>query len=299
MLSQVAPTTLAAQILAETPELRQAAQRTQTYAQLEERCRRVILDGERSYYVLEGDLLFDEDELTIYALQKAQSQGDALVSPNTSAAIEPAPALVGIAAGNRVVRWAPDRVLGYCVIRASFPDQQQYEKVRDNMAAAAAAWEATCGVDFAYMPLHDGHPDPSTPASDIDPSLVFSVRYIDAGAQFIAAAFFPTYPPDRRRVLIDPSYFAEDLTFDRVGVLRHELGHVLGFRHEHIRSNAPAVCPNEPLADTVDLTAYDPKSVMHYFCGGVGSPDLKITEVDREGAQKLYGPPWDSVTLVQ
>ena len=75
---------------------------------------------------------------------------------------------------------------------------------------------------------------PNIMPSDIDPELVFTVRHVDAGGQFIAAAFFPTYPPLRRRVLIDPSYFADDLSFDRVGVLRHELGHVLGFRHEHI-----------------------------------------------------------------
>jgi hypothetical protein len=149
------------------------------------------------------------------------------------------------------------------------------------------------------VPLHDGHPNPTTPANDIDPSLVFTVRYLDAGGQFIAAAFFPTYPPARRRVLIDPSYFRPDLPFDPVGVLRHELGHVLGFRHEHIRSGAPSTCPEENTDEVVDLTAYDPKSVMHYFCGGVGSRDLRITDIDREGAQKLYGPPWESVTLVR
>jgi hypothetical protein len=299
MITQVESTTLAAQILAETPELRQAAQRTRTYAHLEGRARRVTVDGEQTYYVLEGDLLYDEDELTVYALQKAQQREGALVFPSTAAVIQPPPALMGIAAGDRIIRWAPDRVLRYCVIRASFPDQKQYETVRDNLAAAASAWEATCGIAFEYVPAHDSHPDPSTPANDIDPDLVFSVRYIDAGGQFIAAAFFPTYPPARRRVLIDPSYFSAGLTFDPVGVLRHELGHVLGFRHEHIRSNAPAVCPDEDLDGTVDLTAYDPRSVMHYFCGGVGSPELKITEVDQEGAQKLYGPPWQSVTLVQ
>jgi hypothetical protein len=30
---------------------------------------------------------------------------------------------------------------------------------------------------------------------------------------------------------------------------------------------------------------------MHYFCGGVGSRDMTITEVDREGAQRVYGMP--------
>jgi hypothetical protein len=78
-------------------------------------------------------------------------------------------------------------------------------------------------------------------------------------------------------------------------VLRHELGHVLGFRHELIRSGAPAVCPKEPLWDARPLTDYDPQSVMHYFCGGVGSSSLRITELDRVGAQQVYGPSLNNI----
>jgi len=82
-------------------------------------------------------------------------------------------------------------------------------------------------------------------------------------------------------------------------VLRHELGHVLGWRHEQIRSEAPAICPDEDTANTVDLTQYDPQSVMHYFCGGVGSRDLAITDVDKIGSQKVYGLPFDSFNYVE
>lgn len=291
--------TLAAEIFTETPELRETAHRSETFKRLQERTRRFTLDAGTTYAVIEGDLLLDDDELHLYALQQAQRLDSALVSPITAAVLEPSPALVGISAGNRIVRWAPGRVLAYAVIRASFPSQAQYETVRDNIAAAAKAWEGTCGIEFNYAAEHDEHPDPAAAPPTIGPMLVFTVRHVDAGGQFIAAAFFPTYPPSRRRVLIDPSYFAGELSFDPTGVLRHELGHVLGFRHEHIRSGAPAVCPEEDPSGTIDLTAYDPQSVMHYFCGGVGSRDLRITDVDREGAQKLYGPPAKSLMLVE
>ena len=73
---------------------------------------------------------------------------------------------------------------------------------------------------------------------------------------------------------------------------------MLGFRHEHIRAEAPASCPDEDLADTSVLTGYDPKSVMHYFCGNVGSRELLITDVDRTGAQRLYGLPLSSYQFV-
>jgi hypothetical protein len=294
----VRTTTLAGEIFSKTPQLKETAQQTHAYEALSARKRDVNVDG-ATYAVLEGDLLYDDDELSLYALQQASREEGGVISPMAQTPLEPAPALVGISAGSRIIRWAPGKVLGYAVNRDSFPSRQHYDAVREAMASAAEAWEGTCGIAFNHFSQHDQHSDPATTPSEIDPSLVFVVRYIDAGGQFIAAAFFPTYPPKRRRVLIDPSYFADDLGFDPVGVLRHELGHVLGFRHEHIRSGAPALCPQEQTTDVVDLTAYDPQSVMHYFCGGVGSRDLKITDLDRQGAQKLYGPPLSSLQLVE
>ena len=52
------------------------------------------------------------------------------------------------------------------------------------------------------------------------------------------------------------------------------------------------------LIDTIDVTQYDPQSVMHYFCGNVGSPTLAISDVDRIGAQRLYGPPFSNFRFV-
>ena len=103
-------------------------------------------------------------------------------------------------------------------------------------------------------------------------------------------AFFPNDPASRRQVILMPSFFTITKP-DPVGVLRHELGHVLGFRHEHIRAEASAVCPDEDIDNILPLTTYDPTSVMHYFCGGAGSKDLKFTNKDEEGSLAVYGPP--------
>jgi hypothetical protein len=267
---------------------------TEILAELKATKRKVTVHG-KEYTVVEGDLLLDEKKLARYAEERAvleaQHERGFGVLPQE---------LVGIVDDeNRKVRWKKGLVLTYAVRKASFGDETLYTQIVEAMAKATADWAAACGVNFRHEaaadtgdePGEEPGEEPGDGASKETPKPIFTVELVNAGGRFIAAAFFPNDPVAERRVVIDPSYFKENLGFDRVGVLRHELGHVLGFRHEHIRSGAPPLCPNESLAHTIDLTEYDPKSVMHYFCGGVGNPELTITEIDRRGAQILYGPP--------
>jgi hypothetical protein len=260
-----------------------------------------IDDGESSeeLYRVEGDMLLDEDQLDIYAQQRealekerAMQKERAALGAGDVAPQEGRSSLVGVTANGKLVRWRPGTVLTYCVLKNTFASQQRYDQAVAGMKQATWAWENTCGIKFQHKPELDNS------ATTKPDGVLFTVREIDASGQFIASAFFPNDPKNRRRVLIDPSYFDPNLGFDPVGVLRHELGHVLGFRHEHIRSQAPPSCPDETLADTLDLTQYDPQSVMHYFCGDVGSKTLMITDVDKIGSQKLYGLPFDQFTYV-
>ncbi len=257
----------------------------------------VVVDGE-VYQIAEADMLLDPHQAEIYELDQLvrQAQRDLMARTDLSdAPVAPGggstSALVAVGQGGQIVRWAPGVVLSFCVLRETFPEPDQYDIVVQNMQLAAQEWMDTCGVEFRYLPEFDSSPS-------LRPErVVFPVRYINAHGAFIAAAFFPTDEKSRWRVLIDPSYF--DTSFDKVGVLRHELGHTLGFRHEHIRSGAPAVCPDESATGTIDLTLYDPQSVMHYFCGGVGSRDLAITDVDRTGSQLVYGPSLGNFVLLE
>jgi hypothetical protein len=250
--------------------------------------RSVNIDGEELYRV-EGDMLLDEDQLAFYLLQKSVETALPLSVPSAG--------LIGITEGGTWVRWKPGMVLTYTVLRNTFviSGEDGYRLTVDCMKQATSDWEKTCGVKFQHLSNLDSS------ATTSPAGVIFPVREFNANGEFIAAAFFPNDPTHRRRVLIDPSFFG--LTpppsgFSQVGVLRHELGHTLGFRHEHIRSGAPPACPDEPTFDTENLTAYDPQSVMHYFCGGVGSRLLAITDLDRTGAQKLYGPPLGAVRFV-
>lgn len=250
------------------------------------------VDGE-TYYVAEGDTLLDQDQLAFYANAREkqdEASSSARAASNAGLGVSPigrtgSTSLLGITQNGKTVRWEPGLVLTYRVARDTFQSDARYSTAVDCVSKACAAWQDTCGILFEHKQALDAQPGTGFAGA------LFVVREFNAGGEFIAAAFFPNDPPVRRRVLIDPSFYADDLGFDPVGVLRHELGHVLGFRHEHIRSGAPPSCPNESLTDTIELTNYDPQSVMHYFCGGVGSPELKITSIDVEGAQKVYGPP--------
>jgi hypothetical protein len=74
--------------------------------------------------------------------------------------------------------------------------------------------------------------------------------------------------------------------FTLSGVLRHELGHVLGFRHEHTRPEAGTCFEDD---SWIPLTPYESDSVMHYpQCNGTNFGDLVITAGDAAGARAAY-----------
>lgn len=220
------------------------------------------------YYVVEGDMRMTEDEVVEYL---AAIGNDAEATQRTPELV------VNLFAGRPDFYPPSQRTLTYRVDRQTFPSEAQYDEAAKAVRQATAEWERLChdcGVKFV----------PLQPAAAEAPN--FTVRYFDAKGEFIASAFFPHDPPARRTVDLDPSFYTT--TFDRVGVLRHELGHVMGYRHEHIR-NVPG-CFSED-RQWKPLTAYDPHSVMHYFCGGGGNLKLEFTEIDRAGHSGLYRLP--------
>jgi hypothetical protein len=177
-----------------------------------------------------------------------------------------------------------NRTVTYSVDRSSFPSEKQYAEAVERLVAAGKRWEdicAECGVSFVYRREIDQLP---AKAPDADTYMV--VRFHDAGGAYLAASFFPSYPSVRRYLNIDPSFFSETL-FDRTGILRHELGHVLGYRHEHI--SGVAGCGVED-GKWKAITPYDSRSVMHYLCGGAGTTYLELSASDIEGHRRVYGP---------
>ena len=85
---------------------------------------------------------------------------------------------------------------------------------------------------------------------------------------------------------IDNTAFTQTGNPTMTGILRHELGHTLGFRHEHTRPEAGTCFEDN---NWRALTTYDSASVMHYpQCNGTGDWTLTLTTRDAQGAASVY-----------
>jgi hypothetical protein len=184
-------------------------------------------------------------------------------------------------------KWPDATTITYCVSKKSFG--ARYDEIVATVGAALAEWEATgARVHYTHVASEDAN------CTNRNTRVTFNVKQ-DRSTQYYAKAFFPYYPRNYREVVISTiSYNPANLgPWTLRGILRHELGHTLGFRHEHIRPenvNRASTCSTED-ANWSALTAYDSASVMHYphnGCAGTNSGDLAITSLDAQGARTLY-----------
>lgn len=270
-----ASTVLSAGLMAPAPDasVRRTFERAFSRPFDEESVRAVqsVLPRDGDFYVVEGDILMTEQEVRAWLVAQSAAAEPATTSPEL---------LVSVVGQQPNFHSDPKkRTLTYAIDQNSFPEEHR-SRIAENMTLAGRRWEDacdSCGLKFQHLSDYDTSVDAAN-------HVYFVVRFHDSRGAYLASAFFPHDPPERRVLRIDPGYFVTQA--NKTGILRHELGHILGYRHEHIQG-IPG-CYAEGGA-WKPLTSYDPKSVMHYLCGDGGTLTLDLSTLDRAGHRKLYG----------
>jgi len=224
-------------------------------------------------FITNGDELAESEDLlrAAYERYRAEAEQPELATDRS--------ALIVNLVNGQDDRWSATQAqdLTYCVSQSSFGSR--YATVVSAMETAASAWEGSGRVNFVHVATQDGSCTSRTAG------VVFNVRQVRT-PQYLARAFFPSTSRNGREILVSISSFGNISPWTLAGVLRHELGHTLGFRHEHTRPEAAACFEDTSWRA---LTAYDSSSVMHYpQCNGTQTGDLVLTSLDRTGAGTLY-----------
>ena len=179
--------------------------------------------------------------------------------------------------------------LTYCVSDKKIDFGKHYEKIKNAMNTAARDWNVSAHVVFT----HQSTEDPDCDANNNN--VLFNVGKAPESVPYLARAFFPTdFPRAMRSILISRNTFQDGDEKSIAAVLRHELGHVLGFRHEHIRSPR---CLGVEDSGWINVTEFDQYSIMNYpGCVGWSNLSGNLSQDDIKGAVKVYGDPNENIT---
>lgn len=250
---------------------------------------RAVVAGD-NYYVAEWDLMFptEEDVRAHYERERSGDQSKLAVFQRLSNGFEPT--FTGSDALD----------ITYCVSN-SFTNKST---VVADMVTANRGWEAVMNVAFRYVPAQDGSCNQNNPNVDFAVMPTTNVGLWGCGSSKLVwgslGCTVNGVSGVKGVVLLQYSLLGTEPYpgTTAVGLIQHEVGHVLGFRHEH--PWAPGGCTKEAQTSAAfdatgrRLTPYDQNSVMHYpipECNGIYGTDNVISALDGEGGRSIYGMP--------
>ncbi|KAL6701277.1 hypothetical protein J3F84DRAFT_399050 [Trichoderma pleuroticola] len=171
-------------------------------------------------------------------------------------------AAVRVGWDSQILRWRKGSELTYLICEESFPSKDSAMAAKDGMKAAIARWKGE-GASFKEVKRYE-------PAA-------FAVVYEHRQrSDYLAYAFFPRAEPGE--LLLYPRIFAGDNGKYLANILSHEIGHVLGLRHEFAHKKEVDV-------PSVRFGSEDPQSVMEYH---EDLSKLQVTKKDLQGLKEVY-----------
>ena len=152
------------------------------------------------------------------------------------------------------------------------------EMVAQAAVEAAKTWMDHANVKFIYTGEDSDNECLRRKAT------TFSILIAHRRSPYEVKAFWPCTKNENRKILVNERILTS--SFKRIrGIMTHEFGHVLGFRHEHTHPDSSRCHEDGPFKPVTD---YDKKSIMHYMtCGGT-TPGYYLSELDKIGAAKVY-----------
>lgn len=247
--------------------------------------------GEDGGFIAEGDLLFASERAlrAHYEQMVVADKSKLVVIQRLSDGFEPV--LVG----------AEQVQLTYCISN-TFTNKSS---VVTHIATATKNWEDVARLQFVYLSSEDGACDQNNANVQfaVMPTTVSGLAGCAANKEMwngvlsnwgCRTSSSGSYIKGVLLLNYGASLFSGQ-TWE--GVARHELGHMLGFRHEHPWDSPAACSEQQTYSGTPDLTgrqltAYDVASVMHYpSCDGLTGQDYQLSPLDGDGARSIYGMP--------
>jgi hypothetical protein len=162
-----------------------------------------------------------------------------------------------IGLGDSIPRWNKDATVNWAAVKTGYPSDDHARYAAYTLAQAASDWNIRrVGVTFKWV-------------SDIEQA-TFVLEYGGFKGGVLAEAFFPNDKPLSGLFVYKSALQPSNLNYLR-NILQHELGHVLGLRHEF-------ALKKERTLKAVRFGTINPLSVMSYtFPPNIQPSDEKDT----------------------